>query len=371
MSEQLPKSWAVWRHAEVIEVDRAAELLAEKSEPNPTFFSNGTLAKDLRDLIKGGLVAGRISACQLFGHEEIGGAFLSNESDPADIEAIATYRTTVHVQSLAQWCDAKEIDHPWNDAVSVAGGAKSVTKLTASASDGGDNKPWEDCDQLRLPFYSPLRAAIRWCGLGDKESEIIDRSDSVYVEKGGFPEYPCLLIHSESMRSAMTLGTLPHGRDGRPVKQGEHVAPERRTIAHADLKKWIRAEYPADVRKPHMAWLFDEVERSTHTAITAEAYNALKAEKDGLKTRIEAAEKRADEADAQLAAPLQSDKELDSRERGTMLRMIRVLAAETKMHGRGASVAVQHALEKSGFNGPREKTIREVLKKAAGLTPDK
>ncbi|MBS0465226.1 MAG: hypothetical protein JSS03_09575 [Proteobacteria bacterium] len=142
--------------------------------------------------------------------------------------------------------------------------------------------PWEDCDQLRLPFYRPFDVAIRWCGLADQADRIAAAlAEPWHVQKGEWAEvYPCLAKHSESVAYAMQCGLLRYGRDGRDVGTNEQVAKSRRTVTHAHLKDWLRTNYPADVQKPHMAWLFDDVERSLHDAITIEVYQSVVAERD-------------------------------------------------------------------------------------------
>jgi hypothetical protein len=81
-------------------------------------------------------------------------------------------------------------------------------------------------------------------------------------------------------------GLLPCSREnGKVVPTEEHVAPERRHISRQHLKEWIADQFPSD--KP--AFLFDEIERNSHTAINKDAYQALQAERDGLRARIEKA----------------------------------------------------------------------------------
>lgn len=224
-------------------------------------------------------------------------------------------------------------------------------------------QPWEDCNSARLPFYRPLQAAIRWCGITDQESKILSWTTSVYAKQGEFSQWPCLYVHSESIRAAMESGALPYGRDGRAAS--DHVTPERRTVSHADLKTWIRKEYPADVRKPHMAWLFDEVERSIHPAVSTDAYATLKAEADALKKRAEDAENRAKEAEAKAAAV----GTLDPRERTSLLRIIRALDVMAKLPKAAAS-SIEAQLHAIGFNGPGDTTIRNVIEQARALEPD-
>ena len=196
--------------------------------------------------------------------------------------------------------------------------------------------PWEDCNTARLPFYSPIQAAIRWCGLVKEEASILAMSESVYVKQGQFPKWPCLFVHSESIRAAMVTATLAHGRDGRPAIAGDHVNVERRTVAHADLKAWIRTEFPADVQRPHMAWLFDDVERTTHDAITVEVYQSLSAERDALKREIDSLKKQ---------SPRTTQADTDAR-----LRVIAGLveASGLSIHTTTAA-AVQKRLEQTGY----------------------
>jgi hypothetical protein len=69
------------------------------------------------------------------------------------------------------------------------------------------------------------------------------------------------------------------------VPAGEQVAQHRLTIRHADLKEWMQKRYPD--QKP--AFLFDDIERTTHAAINADTFRALQADRDALKARIEKA----------------------------------------------------------------------------------
>jgi hypothetical protein len=78
------------------------------------------------------------------------------------------------------------------------------------------------------------------------------------------------------MHEAIDAGLLEYRRDGRKVAAGEHVAPERRTVSREALKAWIAKAFPAS--KP--SFLFDEVERNTHSSINADSYRALKAAYD-------------------------------------------------------------------------------------------
>ncbi len=68
---------------------------------------------------------------------------------------------------------------------------------------------------------------------------------------------------------------------------GEHVNPYRRHVKRSDLKDWIAQVFPSD--KP--AFLFDEVERSLHPAVTLEAYQTLQTELKSANERLKKAER--------------------------------------------------------------------------------
>lgn len=145
------------------------------------------------------------------------------------------------------------------------------------------------CNALEKPFYTPLEAAIRWCGLINYEEEILLRMALIsgpVPPVGIFPQWPCLRVNVEKILYAMDNGELNHGRDGRPVADDDHVAIPKRTVTHSDLKAWIGERYPD--QKPK--FLFDDIERTTHSKITVESWQALQADRDALKTRVEKAE---------------------------------------------------------------------------------
>lgn len=146
----------------------------------------------------------------------------------------------------------------------------------------------KSCNALEKPFYRPVEAALRWCGLIAHEGEILSAlHDGRDIPKTGqFPMWPCLQANTERILDAIANGDIQHGRDGRTVATGEPVRPDRVTVRHTDLKAWMAEHYPD--QKP--AFLFDEIERSTHSRITAVAWHALQAERDALKARIEKAE---------------------------------------------------------------------------------
>lgn len=120
----------------------------------------------------------------------------------------------------------------------------------------------------------------------DHEVKILAAAgEAQYPPLGTFPQWPCLRNNIEVIIDAIENGDLPCGRDGRTVNQGDHVAPGRRTVRHNDLKTWMTKFHPD--KKPK--FLFDEVERTTHTAINADSFRALQVDRDALKTRVDKA----------------------------------------------------------------------------------
>ena len=97
------------------------------------------------------------------------------------------------------------------------------------------------------------------------------------------PNVPCLEPRSRAIAEAIEDGSLPHGReDAKPVRKDDHVAYERRHFFGRELRKWIKKTFPNE--KP--AFLFDDIERNTHSAISADAYRSLKAERDTLQKQL-------------------------------------------------------------------------------------
>jgi hypothetical protein len=142
------------------------------------------------------------------------------------------------------------------------------------------------CSALEKPYYKPIEAALRWCNLVQHEVLILQGTGNALLPPiGAFPHWPCLRANAEKIVDALLNGELIGGRDGRTVSPGDHVAKERLTIRHTDLKAWMATHHPG--QKP--PFLFDEVERVTHTAINADAFRALQVDRDALKARLEKA----------------------------------------------------------------------------------
>jgi len=156
-------------------------------------------------------------------------------------------------------------------------------------------KPWEtdSCESMKAHYavYSIPQAAALWCRVPEDQVADILEAISPLSHSGlgrciyTHPYIPCLEARSRAIAEAIEDGSLQHGReDGRPITD-QHVAYERRCFFGRDLKKWMEKAFPNE--KP--AFLFDDIERNTHSAISADAYRALKADRDALNKRIEKA----------------------------------------------------------------------------------
>lgn len=141
----------------------------------------------------------------------------------------------------------------------------------------------KSCSALEKPFYTPLEAALRWCGLIAHENDILTQAGGEPVPAANvFPQWPCLRLNAEKIMDAIQHQQLPYGRNGKPITPGEQVNRARLTIRHTDLKAWMAKHYPDQTPD----FLFGEVERTIHTK-TIETWQALQAERDLLKTRLE------------------------------------------------------------------------------------
>jgi len=149
------------------------------------------------------------------------------------------------------------------------------------------------CNALQKPYYRPIEAAIRWCGLINHESEILGRlGEETHPQQGRFPQWPCLIANTELIWDAINNEDIPKGRDGVTVNSREVVARHRVTVRHIDLREWIAKKHPD--KKP--AFLFDETERNTHPAINADSFRALQADRDALRTERDALKEEIEKA---------------------------------------------------------------------------
>lgn len=158
-----------------------------------------------------------------------------------------------------------------------------------------DNKPTfnNNCDRMAAHFgiYSIKEASALWCNVKKEDLEEVTSQMIAISERGvgrsiyRHPFISCVEPISTAIATAMESGALAHGReDGVPVDN--YAAYERRHTRGTDLKKWLLTEGINE--KP--AFLFDDLERDTHTSISADSYRVLLADRDALKVRIENAE---------------------------------------------------------------------------------
>ena len=166
-------------------------------------------------------------------------------------------------------------------------------------------KPWynkNDCEHLKAyhAYYRVPAAAMFWCGVpADSVDDELTRIAQHPNIRGVFthPYIPCLEVRCRLIHDAIEVGALPASRENRQVT-AEHIAPERRHVSRESLKAWIAKEHPAD--KPN--FLFDEIERATHFAISADAYRALQADRNAARDELEKARARAVEATGKMSA---------------------------------------------------------------------
>ncbi len=158
-------------------------------------------------------------------------------------------------------------------------------------------KPWEDdnCAAMKAHYavFSIPKAAAMWCGVPDDQiDEIVGEAKPLSESGLGkciWTHYavPCMEPRSRAIAEAVEDGSLPHGReDGKTLPPGELAAAHRRHVFGRDLRNWMEKAFPNE--KP--AFLFDDIERASHTAISADAYRRLKADHDKLDSKLKAAE---------------------------------------------------------------------------------
>ena len=154
-------------------------------------------------------------------------------------------------------------------------------------------KAWENdsCEHVQSYYtlYPVPVAAALWCGIPTNEvDEHLKTAEQVYRAIYRHPYIKCLEPRCRAIHEAIEKGALLVCRENGKSFDGstEHVAPERRQVTRQNLKEWIAKEFPSD--KP--SFLFDDVERNTHSAISADAFHTLQADRDALKARIEKAE---------------------------------------------------------------------------------
>lgn len=73
----------------------------------------------------------------------------------------------------------------------------------------------KSCHALSKPFYHPIEAALRWCGLIEHEAEIIQKIGLGCIPTvSDFPQWPCLRVNTEKILDALLNEEMPYGRMG-------------------------------------------------------------------------------------------------------------------------------------------------------------
>lgn len=228
----------------------------------------------------------------------------------------------------------------------------------------------KSCNALEKPYYRPVEAALRWCGLIAYEAEILSalHGGCDIPKTGQFPQWPCLQANTEKILDAIMHDNIPHGRDGRTVADGDHVRTDRLTVRHADLREWMAKYYPD--QKP--AFLFDEIERNAHAAINADAFLSLQADRDAARAELKKTKAWAADTIREMDAMrgerdslrAMVDKALTATERNTLLTIIAALCKHHELdpQARGAAQRIMKMTDDLGAHVDDE-TIRKHLAK--------
>ncbi len=176
----------------------------------------------------------------------------------------------------------------------------------------------DDCAAMKAHYavYAVPHAAALWCKVPEDLIKQVLK-EVTQLSPTGFgrgvwthPDVPCLEPRSRAIAEAIESGLLPHGREDGQSVGNDHVAYERRHVFGRDLKKWIEKAFPND--KP--SFLFDDIERNSHSAISADSYRSLKADRDALQKRVDKASKS--------YSTLRDEKEAIEYERDSLKKLI-------------------------------------------------
>lgn len=191
---------------------------------------------------------------------------------------------------------------------------------------------YTNCEQVSSYYaiYQVPVAALLWCGVPAHQIQgHLDKSTEKIRGVFSNPYIPCLEVKCRVLHNMIESGVLPVCRE-KGVVVDDHVAPERRHIRRQDLKAWIAKEFPDD--KP--SFLFDEIERKTHSSINKDVYLALQADRDALKAKVISLNKKNEELLTESKAlkscmerMTTAPKEVGDREESTYLNIIGGLLA--------------------------------------------
>jgi len=144
---------------------------------------------------------------------------------------------------------------------------------------------YDSCEQIQsyFSFYQVPVAALLWCEVPNHQiQKHLDKAIQTNVRGVLKLSYmKCFEPRCRAIHLAIDSGKLAVCRE-KGVVVDDHVAPERRHVKREDLKKWIAKEFPDD--KP--AFLFDKVERTTHSSINSEAFQSLQIDRDAINVKF-------------------------------------------------------------------------------------
>lgn len=146
-------------------------------------------------------------------------------------------------------------------------------------------------------LYSPIEAALHWCGLQVYEDQIRQAS-WLYAEQllKIFPQWPCLAKHVGMILDAVQHRELPSHPQALFTGNDANLGPESLRIRHGELKAWMSLYHP-DQRPPFLFAGSVDAEGS----IKWGHYLVLKADRDTLQVLCNRLTKSHAEVSEQLA----------------------------------------------------------------------
>jgi len=168
-------------------------------------------------------------------------------------------------------------------------------------------------------FYRPIEAAIRWSGLVRFESRILKVVGARSIPcPEDFPRWPMLRLNVERIFDAMRNGELPYGRAGITCDDPSSLDDPELTVRHVDLRAWMMRFYPS--HKP--AFLFDDIERQLHPAISVEAVHALLIDREALRTQLATHQRELEALRKEIKRQGLPDRVLATRSETTYLNIV-------------------------------------------------
>lgn len=168
-------------------------------------------------------------------------------------------------------------------------------------------------------FYRPIEAAIRWSGLERFESRILEVVGTRNIPSPeDFPRWPMLRLNVERIFDAMRNRELPYGRGGITCDDPSSLDDPQLTVRHVDLRAWMARFYPS--QKP--AFLFDDIERQLHPAISVEAVQALLADREVLRAQLADHQREIEALRKEIKRQGAPDRVLGTRSETTYLNIV-------------------------------------------------